>query len=1355
MNTESRLRELLSQRILILDGAMGTMLQSLGLDEQGFRGERFAAHARDLKGNNELLSLTQPGRVRDVHERFLRAGADILSTNTFGATSIAQGDYGLQAHVREMNLASARLACAERDRFSTPEWPRFVAGALGPQPKTASLSPDVNDPGARSVTFDELREAYDEQVRALVEGGVDLLLLETVFDTLNAKAAIFAIETLMTERAAQGLERIPLMISGTVTDASGRLLSGQTVEAFWNSVRHARPLTIGLNCALGAAMMRPYIEELARKTDAFICVYPNAGLPNPMAETGFDETPEVTSSQLGEFAAAGLVNIVGGCCGTTPEHIAAIAAAVKALAPRRGFGDGASEVTFASAAAFHANDTDPTGASEERGPTGQTWRTPDEDAAVSGGAQSADAGPASTSGRTLLRPPSRALRLSGLEACNIDDDSLFVNVGERTNITGSKAFARLILGEDYDAALEVARQQVENGAQIIDINMDEGMLDGVAAMRKFLNLIASEPDIARVPIMIDSSKWEVIETGLKCVQGKAVVNSISLKEGEDEFLRQANLCRMYGAAVVVMAFDEEGQAGSFERKKEICTRAYRLLTERIGFPPEDIIFDPNILTIATGIEEHDHYAVDFLEATRWIRANLPHAKVSGGVSNLSFSFRGNDAVREAIHTVFLYHAIRAGLTMAIVNAGMIGVYDDIDPALRERVEDIVLDRPPQVSEGDPDFGKSATERMIEFAATLKSGGGARPEADLGWREAPVEKRLSHALVHGITTFIVEDTEEVRQKVDARGGRPIEVIEGPLMDGMNVVGELFGAGKMFLPQVVKSARVMKQAVAHLVPFIEEEKRRLAAAGADVSTRGKAVMATVKGDVHDIGKNIVAVVLQCNNFEVINLGVMVPAAVLLAKAKEEKADVVGVSGLITPSLEEMAHVASEMERDPYFKEHGIALLIGGATTSRVHTAVKVAPKYSGPVIYVPDASRSVPVMQNLVSDEQRERYLAEIRDEYEQVRERHAAKKGPALVTIAEARANRPELGWQRIDSTGGAASAAVLSSESVSKPEAGAASGLVSTSAYVPPRPTFLGRREFRDFDLAEIERYVDWGPFFHAWDLHGGYPALLDDPIVGESARRVFADGKAMMRRIVDERWLQASGVIAFYPANSVGDDIEIYTDETRTQIAFTWRNLRQQVRKHGGVDNKCLADYIAPKTINGQPSGIEDWIGMFAVTAGLGIERRIEAFARELDDYSAITIKALADRLAEAFAECMHAHVRREYWGYAPDEALTNEDLIAEKYRGIRPAPGYPACPEHTVKSVLFETLQADAIGMHLTEGYAMMPASSVSGFYFSHPASQYFNVGRIGEDQLADYVARSGVEEAEARRVLASVLG
>jgi len=980
-----------------------------------------------------------------------------------------------------------------------------------------------------------------------------------------------------------------------------------------------------------------------------------------MSDTGFDETPEVTASLLEEFARAGFVNIAGGCCGTTPEHIAAIAQAVEGVAPRR---------------------------VPERAP---------------------------------------AMRLAGLEAFNIDDDSLFVNVGERTNVTGSKAFARMILAGRFDEALAVARQQVENGAQVIDVNMDEAMLDSVAAMTRFLNLVASEPDIARVPVMIDSSKWAVIEAGLKCVQGKPIVNSISLKEGEAEFLRQATLCRRYGAAVIVMAFDEQGQADTFERKTQICERAYRLLVERVGFLPEDIVFDPNIFAIATGIEEHDHYAVDFIEATRWIRRNLPQAKVSGGVSNVSFSFRGNDAAREAIHTVFLYHAIRAGLTMGIVNAGMIGVYDDLEPQLREHVEDVVLDRVPQLPPGHPDEGKSATERMIAFAATLGAGG-AKEQETLAWRDAPVGKRLAHALVHGITTFIVEDTEEARAQIAARGGRPIEVIEGPLMDGMNIVGELFGSGKMFLPQVVKSARVMKQAVAHLVPFIEEEKRRLADGGADVSSRGKVVVATVKGDVHDIGKNIVTVVLQCNNFEVVNMGVMVPCTDILAAAKAERADMVGLSGLITPSLEEMAHVAREMERDDYFRERRLPLLIGGATTSRVHTAVKVAPNYSGPVIYVPDASRSVPVVQSLMSPEQRDAFLADLSADYERVRAQHAAKKGPALIPLAQARARRTPFDWLHGGEGGG---------------------------LYRPPRPKFIGRREFRNFDLAEIAAYIDWGPFFQTWDLHGAFPALLNDDVVGESARRVYSDGKSMLRRIIEGRWLTANGVVGFLPANTVGDDdIEIYTDDTRTEVAFTWRNLRQQTAKREGVDNKCLADFIAPKLVDGRPSGIADYIGMFAVTAGLGIEKKLAEFGRLLDDYSGIMLKGLADRLAEAFAECLHARVRRDLWGYAADETLDNAAMIAEKYRGIRPAPGYPACPEHTVKRALFDTLRAEEIGMQLTESHAMSPASSVSGFYFSHPLSTYFAVGKIGEDQLADYAARAGRDMAELRSTLAPVL-
>jgi 5-methyltetrahydrofolate--homocysteine methyltransferase len=1265
-DVESRLRALLARRILVLDGAMGTMIQRYRLTEADYRGERFAGFAHDVKGNNELLCLTRPDVIAEIHAQYLAAGADLIETNTFGATSIAQADYRMPELAREMNLAAARIAREQADRYATPERPRFVAGALGPQPKTASISPDVNDPGARNVTFEELRAAYLEQVEALVEGGVDLLLVETVFDTLNAKAALFAID----EHFEASGRRLPIMISGTVTDASGRILSGQTVEAFWNSVRHARPLTIGLNCALGAALMRPYVEELSKKTDTFVCVYPNAGLPNPMSDTGFDETPEVTSALLKEFAQAGFVNIAGGCCGTTPEHIAAIASAVDGMAPRA---------------------------------------VPE-------------------------RP--RELRLSGLEAFNVGDQSLFVNVGERTNVTGSRAFAKMILAERYDEALAVARQQVENGAQVIDVNMDEAMLDSAAAMTRFLNLIASEPDIARVPLMIDSSKWSVIEAGLRCVQGKPIVNSISLKEGEAEFLRQATLCRRYGAAVIVMAFDEQGQADTFERKTQICARAYRLLVDRVGFPPEDVIFDPNIFAIATGIPEHDNYGVDFIEATRWIRANLPYAKVSGGVSNVSFSFRGNDPAREAIHTVFLYHAIRAGMTMGIVNAGQLGVYEQIPDALRERVEDIVLNRPPtlpaDLPADSPERGKTATERLIEFAATLK-GGAAKQAEDLAWRARPVAERLAHALIHGITQYVVDDTEAARQEVAARGGRPIEVIEGPLMDGMNVVGDLFGAGKMFLPQVVKSARVMKQAVAHLVPFIEAEK----AAAGDTRARGKIVIATVKGDVHDIGKNIVTVVLQCNNFEVVNMGVMVPCSEILAKAKVEGADIVGLSGLITPSLEEMAHVASEMERDEWFRVRKIPLLIGGATTSRVHTAVKIAPNYSGPVIHVADASRSVPVAQNLMSDDAREGFLSQWRTEYETVRAQHAGKKGPTLVTLAEARANKPRIAWtMQADDHPGEAPHPVVH--------------------YHPPRPKFVGRRLFRNYDLAEIARYVDWQPFFQTWDLHGPFPAILNDPVVGESARRVYSDGQSMLKRVIDGRWITANAAVAFLPANTVNDDdIEVYTDASRAEVAFTWRNLRQQTAKRDGVDNKCLADYVAPRSIDGRPSGIEDWIGVFAVTAGIGVERKEAEFARLLDDYSSIMLKAIADRLAEAFAECLHERVRKDLWGYASDEALSNEDLIRERYRGIRPAPGYPACPEHTVKRAMFDALGAEEIGMGLTESLSMTPAASVSGFYLSHPQAQYFNVGRIGEDQLTDLAHRSGRDEADLRRALSTSLG
>jgi 5-methyltetrahydrofolate--homocysteine methyltransferase len=1232
---EARLRERLADRILFLDGAMGTLIQSYRLSEAEFRGERFANHPIELKGNNDLLVLTRPQLVTEIHEQYLAAGADIIETNTFGATSIAQDDYKLGAFAYEMNVAAARLARAAADRFSTADRERYVAGALGPTPRTASISPDVNDPGARNISFDELAAAYGEQARGLLDGGADILLVETIFDTLNAKAAIFAIEAEFERRGA----RAPIMISGTVTDASGRILSGQTVEAFWHSVRHARPLAVGLNCALGAALMRPYIAELARVADTFISVYPNAGLPNPMSETGFDETPDVTSSLLREFAEAGFVNIAGGCCGTTPEHVAEIVRAIEGVAPR------------------------------------------------------------------AVSSASRELKLSGLEPLKIGDDSLFVNVGERTNVTGSKAFARLILNEQYEEAVSVARQQVENGAQVIDVNMDEAMLDSAGAMTRFLNLIASEPDIARVPVMIDSSKWSVIEAGLKCVQGKAIVNSISMKEGEAEFLRQARLARRYGGAVIVMAFDEQGQADTLARKTSICQRSYELLVRQADFPPEDIIFDPNIFAIATGIEEHDNYAVDFIEATRWIREHLPYAKISGGVSNVSFSFRGNDHVREAIHTVFLYHAIRAGMTMGIVNAGQLGVYEEIDPELRERVEDVVLNR-----------RRDAGERLVAFAEQVKAGGRKKDE-DLAWRAEVVEKRLAHALIHGNTQFIVEDTEECRAAIAARGGRPIEVIEGPLMDGMNIVGDLFGAGKMFLPQVVKSARVMKQAVAHLVPFIEAEKASQLAAGGDVRSKGKVVMATVKGDVHDIGKNIVSVVLQCNNFEVINLGVMVPAEKILATAREESADMIGLSGLITPSLEEMQHVAREMQRQQFT----LPLLIGGATTSRVHTAVKIAPHYTrGPVIYVSDASRSVGVCQNLVSDDAAARFIAEVSQEYERVREQHATKKGPEIIPLAEARGNASRVDW----------------------------------SGYVPPKPKFLGRRLFRNYDLAMIAKYIDWGPFFQTWDLHGPFPQLLADEVVGEHARQVFAEGEKMLERIVAERWITANAAVAFFPANAVGDDIEIYADESRREPLFTWHGLRQQTRKPivDGVPNpnQALADFVAPKS-----SGIADYIGLFAVTSGIGIEKREAKFHSRHDDYGVIMLKAIADRLAEAFAELMHERVRRDLWGYAGNEALTSAELIREDYQGIRPAPGYPACPEHSVKQPLFEALSAAEIGMTLTENFAMHPASSVSGFYLAHPQSRYFNVGRIGRDQLEDLAQRKQQSVGELERWLAPNLG
>ncbi len=1202
---------------------MGTMIQNHRLAESDYRGARFANVSRDVKGNNDLLSLTQPHIILDIHRAYLAAGADLIETNTFNANAPSLADYGMEALATEINVAAARLAREAVDEFNraTPAKPRWVVGVLGPTNKTASISPDVNDPGFRNITFDALVAAYTESTQGLIEGGVDLILIETIFDTLNAKAAIFAV---LAEFDRRG-QRLPIMISGTITDQSGRTLTGQTPEAFWNSVRHAEPLSVGLNCALGAKLMRPYIEELAKVANVFVSAHPNAGLPNPLSETGYDETPAYTASLLGEFAASGFVNLIGGCCGTTPEHVQAMVQAVANLSPR---------------------------------PV------------------------------PVIRP---ALRLAGLEPLTIDDESLFVNVGERTNVTGSKAFARLVLAGNYTEALSVARQQVENGAQIIDVNMDEAMLDSEHAMSTFLNLLAAEPDIARVPIMIDSSKWTLIEAGLKCMQGKCIVNSISLKAGEDEFRQQARLARRYGAAVIVMAFDEQGQADTLARRIALCQRSYDILTKELRFPAEDIVFDPNIFALATGLEEHNAYGIDFIDATRWIKQHLPNAKVSGGVSNLSFSFRGNDTVREAMHSAFLYQAIKAGMTMGIVNAGQLTVYQDIPADLLERVEDVIFNRRPD-----------ATERLVSFANSVKGKKKSEVE-DIAWRNAAVRERLTHALVHGITNWIVEDTEAMRLECT----RPIEVIEGPLMDGMNVVGDLFGAGKMFLPQVVKSARVMKQAVAHLIPFIEAEKQRVG----DKKPKGKIVIATVKGDVHDIGKNIVAVVLQCNNYEVVNLGVMVPVQQILQVAREENADIIGLSGLITPSLEEMSHVAKEMEREGL----RIPLLIGGATTSRVHTAVKIAPFYSGATVYVADASRSVGVCSNLLSTDQREPYLATLRADQERIRNQHAGKKGPAMVSLASARANAFKDDW----------------------------------TVNRPVIPIKLGRHVFKDHDLATIAPYIDWSPFFQTWGLAGSYREILGDTAVGAAARSVFADAKDMLERIVEERWVRASGIVVLLPAASEGDDIELYTDETRSQVAMTWHNLRQQTLKEADRFNLCLADFVAPKG-----SGVRDYAGAFAVTAGIGLEERVRAFEAANDDYNAIMVKALADRLAEAFAEHLHEVVRKSLWGYAADEKLSNTALIGEKYRGIRPAPGYPACPDHTEKGRLFDLLDASEIDMSLTENFAMLPAASVAGFYLAHPKAHYFAVGKIDRDQTEDYARRKEMELASAERWLAPAL-
>ncbi|HZF24646.1 MAG TPA: methionine synthase [Steroidobacteraceae bacterium] len=1217
------LRQLLEQRIVILDGAMGTMIQRHQLDEAGYRGERFRAWPRDLKGNNDLLTLSRPDVIEGIHRAYLEAGADMIETNTFNSSAPSQSDYGMQELVGELNFEAARIARRVADevaRQTSSE--RFVAGALGPTNRTASLSPDVNDPGMRNITFEELVATYGEATRALLKGGADLILIETIFDTLNAKAALAG----ASEAIEESGEDIPIIVSGTITDASGRTLSGQTTEAFWNSIRHAQPLAVGLNCALGAKQLRPYVEELAQLADTYVCVYPNAGLPNAFGE--YEEAPSETASILEEFAASGFVNLIGGCCGTTPEHIRLIASAVSRHDRRK---------------------------------------------------------------PTVLEPK---MRLSGLEPLNIGPGSLFVNVGERTNVTGSAKFRKLIEANDYTTAVDIARQQVANGAQMIDVNMDEGMLDSEAAMARFLLLVAAEPDIARVPIMVDSSKWSVIESGLKCVQGKGVVNSISLKEGEESFIHHARLVRRYGAAVVVMAFDEKGQGDTLERRVAICERAFRILTEQVGFPAEDIIFDANIFAVATGIEAHNGYACDFIEATREIKRRMPGVRTSGGVSNVSFAFRGNDRVREAMHSVFLYHAVSAGLDMGIVNAGQLAIYAEIDPELRERVEDVILNRRPD-----------ATERLLEIASRFQGEAGARKQEELEWRSWPVTRRLEHALIKGIDEFIIADTEEARLAADA----PLKVIEGPLMDGMNVVGDLFGSGKMFLPQVVKSARVMKKAVAHLVPFIEREQQ-----GARQSN-GKIVMATVKGDVHDIGKNIVGVVLQCNNFEVIDLGVMVPSEKILETARREGASLIGLSGLITPSLDEMVHVAREMQRQQF----SVPLLIGGATTSPAHTAVKIDPQYEGAVIYVKDASRSVGVCQSLITASYRAEFIARMKEEHAVRREQHRGKrvKAPQL-SLGQARANKHRIDWR----------------------------------SYQPPKPPALGVQVLDEYPLGELSRYIDWMPFFNTWEFAGRFPEVLTDPVVGEAASNLYADARRMLRTMIAERWLTARGVVGLFPANSVDDDdIEVYADDSRSRVIARVHFLRQQKGKAEGQPHSCLADFIAPKS-----SGVADYIGGFAVTSGLGIEPHVARFEAAHDDYNAILLKALADRLAEAFAERLHERVRREFWGYAPTEQLYNEQLIREEYRGIRPAPGYPACPEHTEKGTLWRLLDVERdTGIRLTESFAMYPTAAVSGFYLSHPDAHYFAVGKIDLDQVQNYAVRKGIHLDEAQRWLAPNLG
>ncbi|OBT17484.1 methionine synthase [Vibrio tasmaniensis] len=1217
-NVRQKIEALLKQRILLIDGGMGTMIQDYKLEEQDYRGERFADWHSDLKGNNDLLVLTQPKLIKGIHTEYLEAGADILETNTFNATTIAMADYDMESLSEEINYAAAKLAREAADEWTakTPEKPRFVAGVLGPTNRTCSLSPDVNDPGYRNVSFDELVVAYSESTRALIKGGSDLILIETIFDTLNAKACSFAVESVFEEMGIT----LPVMISGTITDASGRTLSGQTTEAFYNALRHVKPISFGLNCALGPDELREYVGEMSRISECHVSAHPNAGLPNAFGE--YDLSPEDMAEHVKEWAESGFLNLIGGCCGTTPEHIRQMAEAVESVTPRQ------------------------------------------------------------------LPDLPVSCRLSGLEPLTISKESLFVNVGERTNVTGSARFKRLIKEELYDEALSVAREQVENGAQIIDINMDEGMLDAEACMVKFLNLCASEPEISKVPVMVDSSKWEVIEAGLKCIQGKGIVNSISLKEGKEKFVEQAKLVRRYGAAVIVMAFDEVGQADTRERKVEICTNAYNILVDEVGFPPEDIIFDPNIFAVATGIDEHNNYAVDFIEAVGDIKRDLPHAMISGGVSNVSFSFRGNNYVREAIHAVFLYHCFKNGMDMGIVNAGQLEIYDNVPEDLREAVEDVVLNR-----------RDDSTERLLDIATEYleRAVGKVEDKSALEWRTWPVEKRLEHSLVKGITDFIVEDTEEAR----VNASRPIEVIEGPLMDGMNVVGDLFGEGKMFLPQVVKSARVMKQAVAHLEPFINATK--------DVgATNGKILLATVKGDVHDIGKNIVGVVLQCNNYEIIDLGVMVSCEKILKVAKEENVDIIGLSGLITPSLDEMVHVAKEMERQGF----KLPLLIGGATTSKAHTAVKIEQNYSEPVVYVNNASRAVGVCTSLLSNELKPAFVEKLDIDYDRVRDQHNRKKPRTKpVTLERARANKVAIDWR----------------------------------AYTPPAPVKPGVHIFNDFDVATLRQYIDWTPFFMTWSLVGKYPAILDHEEVGEEAKRLFKDANDLLDRVQKEKLLEARGMCAMFPANSVGDDIEVYTDESRTEVLKVLHNLRQQTEKPKGF-NYCLSDYIAPKD-----SGKADWIGGFAVTGGIGERELADEYKANGDDYNAIMIQAVADRLAEAFAEYLHKEVRKDIWGYSPDENLSNDDLIREKYQGIRPAPGYPACPEHTEKGTLWELMDVEkAIDMSLTTSYAMWPGASVSGMYFSHPDARYFAIAQIQQDQVDSYADRKGWDMLEAEKWL-----